>query len=264
MAGAPYRSSSRTSSRRCCRARRRARDPIRYHHERYYGDDEPEIADAEFDELMRELQALEDEHPELVTADSPLEEVGAPPSATFARGAPPPAMFSLDNAFAREELAAWYGGIERIITDPVTLRRRAQARRPRDLAALRGRPARPRRDPRRRRDRRGRHRQRHHDRRRPAAAHGELDPGAPRGARRGVHVARRRSRSSTGARATQATACSRTRATRRPGVCARWTRGHRVPRPRVRTATSSACRTAVPRSRRTTRRSTGCASSASR
>ena len=70
--------------------------------------------------LVRELQALADEHPELDTADSPLEEVGAPPSATFAPVRHVVAMLSLDNAFAREELAAWYARIERVITDPVT------------------------------------------------------------------------------------------------------------------------------------------------
>ncbi len=93
---------------------------IRHHRERYYRDDEPEISDAEFDELVRELQALAREHPELDTTDSPLEEVGAPPSATFAPVRHVVAMLSLDNAFAREELAAWYARIERVITDPVT------------------------------------------------------------------------------------------------------------------------------------------------
>jgi DNA ligase (NAD+) len=93
---------------------------IRHHRERYYRDDEPEVSDAEFDELVRELQGLADEHPELDTADSPLEEVGAPPSATFAPVRHVVAMLSLDNAFDREELAAWYARIERVITDPVT------------------------------------------------------------------------------------------------------------------------------------------------
>jgi DNA ligase (NAD+) len=93
---------------------------IRHHRERYYRDDEPEISDAEFDELVRELQALADEHPALDTADSPLEEVGAPPSATFAPVRHVVAMLSLDNAFDRAELAAWYARIERVITDPVT------------------------------------------------------------------------------------------------------------------------------------------------
>jgi DNA ligase (NAD+) len=93
---------------------------IRHHRERYYRDDEPEISDAEFDALVRELQALAGEFPELDTADSPLEEVGAPPSATFAPVRHVVAMLSLDNAFDREELAAWYARIERVITDPVT------------------------------------------------------------------------------------------------------------------------------------------------
>src|SRR5947207_9555172 len=91
---------------------------IRYHRERYYRDDEPEVSDAEFDDLVRELQALADAHPALDTADSPLEEVGAPPSATFAPVQHVVAMLSLDNAFDRSELDAWYARIERVITDP--------------------------------------------------------------------------------------------------------------------------------------------------
>ncbi len=93
---------------------------IRHHRERYYNDDEPEVSDAEFDSLVRELQALADEHPALHTADSPLEEVGAPPSATFAPVQHVVPMLSLDNAFDRDELAAWHARIERVITDPVT------------------------------------------------------------------------------------------------------------------------------------------------
>ena len=92
---------------------------IRYHRERYYRDDEPEISDAEFDELVRELSALADRYPELERGDTPLTEVGAPPSATFAPVRHIVPMLSLDNAFAREELAAWYARIERVITDPV-------------------------------------------------------------------------------------------------------------------------------------------------
>jgi DNA ligase (NAD+) len=92
---------------------------IRYHRERYYRDDEPEVSDAEFDELVRELQTLADDHPELALDDSPLAEVGAPPSATFAPVRHIVPMLSLDNAFAREELAAWFARIERVITDPV-------------------------------------------------------------------------------------------------------------------------------------------------
>jgi len=92
---------------------------IRYHRDRYYRDDEPEISDAEFDELVRELSELVDQYPELGGGDSPLAEVGAPPSATFAPVRHIVPMLSLDNAFAREELASWYARIERVITDPV-------------------------------------------------------------------------------------------------------------------------------------------------
>jgi DNA ligase (NAD+) len=92
---------------------------IRHHRDRYYHD-EPEISDAEFDVLERELRALAEEHPALDTADSPLEEVGAPPSATFAPVQHVVAMLSLDNAFDREELVAWHARIERTITDPVS------------------------------------------------------------------------------------------------------------------------------------------------
>jgi DNA ligase (NAD+) len=93
---------------------------IRYHRERYYRDDQPEISDAEFDALVRELQVLVDEHLGLDPRDTPLEEVGAPPAATFAPVQHIVPMLSLDNAFDRAELAAWYARIERVITDPVT------------------------------------------------------------------------------------------------------------------------------------------------
>src|SRR4051794_36587537 len=92
---------------------------IRYHRDRYYRDDEPEISDAEFDDLVRELAALSEQYPQLEQGDSPLAEVGAPPSATFAPVRHIVPMLSLDNAFAREELAAWYARVERVITDPV-------------------------------------------------------------------------------------------------------------------------------------------------
>ena len=92
---------------------------IRYHRERYYRDDDPEVSDAEFDELVRELSALAEQYPELATADSPLAEVGAPPSATFAPVRHIVPMLSLDNAFDRAELLAWHTRIERVITDPV-------------------------------------------------------------------------------------------------------------------------------------------------
>jgi DNA ligase (NAD+) len=81
---------------------------IRHHDERYYGEDAPEISDAEYDELVRELRAIEDEHPELITADSPTRRVGAAAaSATFAPVVHQVPMTSLDNAMDLDELTAW-------------------------------------------------------------------------------------------------------------------------------------------------------------
>ncbi|WP_414041428.1 NAD-dependent DNA ligase LigA [Acidithiobacillus sp. M4-SHS-6] len=75
--------------------------------QRYYVLDAPTISDAEYDRLLRELQALEAAHPELVTPDSPTQRVGAPPLAVFAsvlHGIP---MTSLDNVFDFQGLADW-------------------------------------------------------------------------------------------------------------------------------------------------------------
>jgi DNA ligase (NAD+) len=83
------------------------RQVIDYHNERYHTFGEPEIPDADFDALVRELQALEDAHPQLITAESPTRSVGAAPSATFAPVEHELPMMSLDNAFSREELDAW-------------------------------------------------------------------------------------------------------------------------------------------------------------
>ena len=92
---------------------------IRYHRERYFNDDDPEISDGEFDELVRELNTLVEQYPALDTGDTPLAEVGAPVSATFAPVRHVVRMLSLDNVFDRDELLAWHARIERVITDPV-------------------------------------------------------------------------------------------------------------------------------------------------
>ena len=63
------------------------RDKIRYHEHRYYVLDDPEISDAEFDRLMNELNALEAEHPELITPDSPTQRVGGKPQRRVRQGA---------------------------------------------------------------------------------------------------------------------------------------------------------------------------------
>lgn len=83
------------------------REQIRYHEERYYVYDDPEIADAEFDALMRELRELEAAHPELVTPDSPTQRVGGRPVEGFATVTHRAPMLSLDNAYSEDELRAF-------------------------------------------------------------------------------------------------------------------------------------------------------------
>jgi DNA ligase (NAD+) len=83
------------------------RDEVRKHEHFYYVLDAPKITDAEFDLLVRELMALEKEHPELVTADSPTQRVGGRPAEGFTKIAHSRPMLSLDNAYTEEELRDW-------------------------------------------------------------------------------------------------------------------------------------------------------------
>jgi DNA ligase (NAD+) len=88
-------------------------DEVREHQFRYYVRDAPIISDAEFDKLLRELQALEDGHPELRTPDSPTQLVGGAGFATdFTQAEHLERMLSLDNVFAPDELAAWAARIK--------------------------------------------------------------------------------------------------------------------------------------------------------
>ncbi|HET6715378.1 MAG TPA: NAD-dependent DNA ligase LigA [Actinomycetota bacterium] len=89
------------------------RSEIEHHRYRYHVLDDPEVADAEYDELMRELRELEDRFPELQTPDSPTITVGGAPADLFAPVAHRAPMLSLDNAFSFEELDAWAARIER-------------------------------------------------------------------------------------------------------------------------------------------------------
>ena len=89
------------------------REQLNYHLYRYHVLDDPEISDAEYDELMNELKALEERFPELVTPDSPTQRVGATPTDLFAPVQHRTPMLSLDNAFSREELEAWATRVER-------------------------------------------------------------------------------------------------------------------------------------------------------
>ncbi|WP_328309300.1 NAD-dependent DNA ligase LigA [Streptomyces sp. NBC_00442] len=82
-------------------------EQIEEHRFRYYVRDQPVISDGDFDKLLRSLEALEDEHPELRTPDSPTQKVAGPYATDFASVEHRERMLSLDNAFDDEELAAW-------------------------------------------------------------------------------------------------------------------------------------------------------------
>jgi DNA ligase (NAD+) len=86
---------------------RELRDQIRYHEERYYILNDPQIADAEFDALLKELEQLEAEHPELVTPDSPTQRVAGRPTEGFATVEHLVPMLSLDNTYSSDELLAF-------------------------------------------------------------------------------------------------------------------------------------------------------------
>jgi DNA ligase (NAD+) len=83
------------------------REELRHHEHLYYVMDAPELTDAQYDALMNELKALEAEHPELLTADSPTQRVGGKPADGFQKVAHSRPMLSLDNAYNEEELKAW-------------------------------------------------------------------------------------------------------------------------------------------------------------
>jgi len=83
------------------------REELRHHEYLYYVQDEPEWTDAQYDARMNQLRALEAEHPELLTPDSPTQRVGGKPKEGFAKVAHSRPMLSLDNAYNEEELRAW-------------------------------------------------------------------------------------------------------------------------------------------------------------
>jgi DNA ligase (NAD+) len=97
---------------------RQLREEISFHLYRYHVLDEPVISDAEYDALYRELVALEAEHPELVTADSPTQRAGAEPLEAFEKVAHPAPILSLANAFDEAELRSWRSRIGRLLPDP--------------------------------------------------------------------------------------------------------------------------------------------------
>ena len=92
---------------------------IEHHNVRYHQLDDPEISDADYDALVRELAAIEETHPDLRTAESPTQKVGAAPSLLFAPVHHRTPMMSLDNAMSLEELLAWGKRMERFISGDV-------------------------------------------------------------------------------------------------------------------------------------------------
>jgi DNA ligase (NAD+) len=96
------------------------RELVDYHLYRYHVLDDPEISDAEFDRLWDELLALEQEHPELQTLESPTQRVGAPPSDKFAKVEHPTPMGSLEKVATDEALEKWHADVvKRLGTDGV-------------------------------------------------------------------------------------------------------------------------------------------------
>ena len=202
MSGASAGAGEKAGGRRRARETRRAsargelREQLEHHAHRYYVLDDPEIGDDEYDRLLDELRAIEREHPELLTPDSPTQRVGGEPVGRLREGA------STSSRCSRSATCAPRRSCARGSSGCATTSR-ARASRTRRFSfvvepkidglaislALPRRRARARRDARQRRDRRGRHAQPAHDRRDPAAHRRRA--AAARGARRGLHVAAR-------------------------------------------------------------------------
>jgi len=90
------------------------RAEINRHNHLYHVLDSPEISDAEYDELMRQLKQLEEKYPRFLAKDSPTQRVGATPVEAFGIVEHPQPLLSLGNAFSEEELIAWYNRITKL------------------------------------------------------------------------------------------------------------------------------------------------------
>jgi DNA ligase (NAD+) len=91
------------------------REQLRHHDYQYYVLDAPDVTDADYDVLMRELRSLEAQHPALVTADSPTQRVGGKPKEGFAKVEHSRPMLSLDNVNSEEELNDWERRVRSVI-----------------------------------------------------------------------------------------------------------------------------------------------------
>lgn len=97
------------------------RERIRYHNYRYYALDDPEITDAEYDQLFRELQELEKAYPEFASPDSPTARVGFPPLEAFDTFEHPLPMLSLENAMDEGEMVEFHQRVQKLlgIAEPI-------------------------------------------------------------------------------------------------------------------------------------------------
>jgi len=94
------------------------RETIEAHNHSYYVLDAPTISDYEYDQLMRELIALEEAHPELVTPNSPSQRVGGAPLESFQQVTHEVPLESLNDAFSREELMEFHARVEKVVPEP--------------------------------------------------------------------------------------------------------------------------------------------------
>jgi DNA ligase (NAD+) len=95
------------------------REQIAYHNRRYYEQDAPEISDADYDALFKELRELEAANPDLITPDSPTQRVGSTPSGRFAKVRHSVPMLSLGNAFSAEDVTDFVDRIRKFLRLPV-------------------------------------------------------------------------------------------------------------------------------------------------
>ena len=93
----------------------RLRADIRYHNHRYYSLDDTEISDAEYDRIFRRLLALEQQHPELATPESPTQKVGAKPQKTFSEVKHRLPMLSLENSVSDQDLRDFDARVKRFL-----------------------------------------------------------------------------------------------------------------------------------------------------
>ena len=94
------------------------RSQILYHNNRYYNEDSPEISDYEYDMLLRELEQIESEHPELITPDSPTQRVGGDAAEKFSPVPHKVPMESLHDSFSAEEIREFDERVRQIIDKP--------------------------------------------------------------------------------------------------------------------------------------------------